>query len=162
MVVIKYSDFVMHASGILSYAYKNCELFSLITEQMKPFSKRPPNCIHDKQLEQLNNSLDQQLVGIRKWANSGINRNHTVMNVYRLDKNAYDFLNTHMERILCDNSFPEDICFYKNRKIWISTVKVDELAFMYDASPNDLLFWDNENISYSYVHDDSDPFILHY
>lgn len=38
-------------------------------------------------------------------------------------------------------NMPEDICFYRNGKLWFATVSHEKLAFIFDAKKEDLKFF---------------------
>lgn len=135
----EYGDLISKYSEVLQYLTYNSEYFSLITRNKKPYSNRPPICIHDEMLEPLKPFLVHQEVGIRKWADNNSNDNHTVLNIYSCGKAAF--------RVLCtyDNLFlysgreaPEDLCFYRGDQVWFNTVIHEQLAFLTCPKKQDL------------------------
>lgn len=161
MITINYSDIIKEYNNILKYAKNTCDFFSVITELKKPYSKVPPDCAHDDLLIPLKEYMFKQLVGIRKWSNSGTNSNHKVMNVYNCNKHSIKVL-LDMKSILdIDSIYPEDICFYRDSTVWLSTVTHENLSFMYQATDDDIIFLKNNNIRFS-IGEKEKPFILRY
>jgi len=136
---IDYKDLLEQRHLVLQYAISQCDYFSLITRQLKPYSRIPPHCLHDSELVSLLPQLKQQHVGIRSWSNNNASDNHTVMNVYSCTRAAVGILESLLFPEL--HQGPTDLCFYKGRTVWLSTVTHEELAFLYLTSPGDLSFF---------------------
>ena len=143
-----YADIEKNAQALLTYAAKHTDYFSMIVSQKKPYSQRPPVCDYDDVLEPIRPQLVTQLVGIRKWSESGINNNHTVMNLYRCCKETRLFLCAHAAECFEYGDFPEDLCFYRGRTVWLSTTTHEGYASLYGALPEDLRFLSQVNIQY--------------
>ena len=126
---------------VINYATKTCDVFSIITNQRKPYSKLPPVCDYENTLNKLESSLVKQIVGIKAWPASASKDNHKVMNIYSCNKisrmslmalpNIFDAIN---------NSLPEDICFYREGIAWLVTVTHEEYGFIYYENKNDINF----------------------
>lgn len=43
-------------------------------------------------------------------------------------------------------NMPEDICFYRNEKLWFATVSHERLAYIFDAGKEDLVFLSEKEI----------------
>ena len=149
MVNLVYDDIVSCAKEILAYATKHSDYFSVIISQKKPYSARPPICDHDDVLRPIYSQLITQFVGIRKWSESGINNNHTVMNLYRCCKETRLFLCECSKKCFDFGDFPEDICFYRGRTTWLSTTTHEGYASMYGATQEDISFLRQAKIKYS-------------
>ena len=55
--------------------------------------------------------------------------------------------------IMCsviDNDIPEDICFYRNGKLWFATISHEKIAFAVDVTKADLTFFKENGIK-SYI-----------
>lgn len=144
-----YPDLLQHAQTLLTYAVKHSDYCSVIVSQEKPYSQRPPVCDYDDLLEPILPQLVTQLVGIRNWSESGTNDNHTVMNLYRCCKKTRLFLCAHAAECFEYGDFPEDLCFYRGRTVWLSTTTHESYASLYGALPEDLNFLSQANIPYS-------------
>ena len=149
MVNLVYDDIGSCAKEILAYATKHSDYFSVIISQKKPYSARPPICDHDDVLRPIYSQLVTQFVGIRKWSESGINNNHTVMNLYRCCKETRLFLCECSKKCFDFGDFPEDICFYRGRTTWLSTTTHEGYASMYGATQEDISFLRQAKIKYS-------------
>lgn len=149
MVNLVYDDIACYAKEILVYATKHSDYFSVIISQKKPYSTRPPICDYDDVLKPIYPQLVTQFVGIRKWSESGINNNHTVMNLYRCCKETRLFLCACSKECFDYGDFPEDICFYRGRTTWLSTTTHEGYASMYGATQEDISFLRRVKIKYS-------------
>ena len=128
MVSLSYAHLQKNQTKVITYATQHSDFFSLITYQKKPYSQRPPLCVHDGVLHHIRNSLVSQLVGIREWSGSGENNNHVVMNVYRCDHETRAFLLRVTELFTYSAVFPEDLCFYRGRQAWLSVTTHEAYA----------------------------------
>lgn len=52
-LMINFNDIINNQAEILRYAGKNSDSFTVITTLKKPYSKRPPNFIHEKIMMEL-------------------------------------------------------------------------------------------------------------
>ena len=151
---IDFEDLLIKYDVFLKYAVNNGSYMSFMTFQEKPYSKIPPNCRHDKMTEPLLKFLSKQEVGIRRWANSGEKDNHRVMNIYECQSGLSKRLPALGNLLLSDElDLPEDICFYRNRDIWISTVTHERLAYLYDPSEEDKKFFRENNIEIEFLYE---------
>ena len=154
MTYLEYSIDYAKLSGIYSdlikYAADKCTYISFITYLEKPYSKRPPNCYHDKLTERVLPFLVKQHVGIRKWANGGINDNHLVMNIYKIEpgirKRMLEIGNLFLS---IENDLPFDLCIYRDKEIWLSTICHEKLASVYNPTENDMKFFKDHGIDLS-------------
>lgn len=145
---INYDDLIDNYEKFIFYAINESELFSVITYMKKPYAQDPPILAHSF-LETPIFCLKQQIKGIHQWSNNGTDDNHTVMNIYNSNKCSINGIFSLGNFLLSeDNGLPEDICFYKNNTIWISTVSHENLAFLYSTSKKDLDFFEKNNIRY--------------
>ena len=49
-----------------------------------------------------------------------------------------------------DNDIPEDICFYRNGKLWFATISHEKIALAVDVTKADLTFFKENGIK-SYI-----------
>lgn len=150
MIVIDYQSLVSHYDDVMAYAIKTCDSFSVITKIVRPYSKRPPRTIHDDLLIDLESNLLYQFVGIRKWSNGGVRDNHTVMNLYQCNRGLYTQLMCLPNLLSFEKvQLPEDICFYRNNAVWLSTITHEKIAYLYAETKADLMFLEKLNIQYN-------------
>lgn len=150
--LFNYDDIVRNNEVFFKYAFHNSNAFSIITHMNRPYSKRPPNCDHDEMLKDLQSYLLRQIVGIRIWSNDNASDNHTVMNLYESNRRSYNILYSIGDFLQpCENELPEDICFYKDNRAWISTVSHERLAFLYSDDEADSKFFIQNKIDCSYT-----------
>lgn len=65
-LMINFEDIINHQIELLRYAGKNSDTFTVITTLKKPYSKRPPNFIHDKIMMELSPYMVDYIVGIKE------------------------------------------------------------------------------------------------
>lgn len=111
-------------------------------------------------LQPFSEQLKHQIIGIQEYGNSR-GGNHSVMNIYKSDKYARQaVLSLDICFLSFDNIIPEDICFYKNENIWISTVTHEKYAFMYTDSDDDVNFLNQNNIHCYYMDETTNVYKL--
>ncbi len=147
---IVYEDLIRNYKAFLEYAFKNSDVFSVITHLKNPdFNPLSTECRHDKILQTLKPYLVRQIIGIQRWSNDNSSDNHTVMKIYASNKDSLEKMYLLDNFLLSiQNDLPEDLCFYKKNKIWISTVSHEDLAFLYSTSKNDLHFLESNHIDF--------------
>lgn len=48
------------------------------------------------------------------------------------------------------NTLPEELCFYRNKKIWLTYISHEELLFIYNETTADIEFLKKNNINFLY------------
>ena len=140
---IKHDSLISNYLSIIKYASETSDTFSFITMQNKPFSKRPPVCVHDEYLERLKPFLKSQEIGIQKWPNTITGDRHKVMNVYKSCKETKKILQEYGNPFIFCVEMPEDICFYRNGKPWFVTTSHERIAYLEQTTSNDIKFFEN-------------------
>lgn len=149
MIIVDFKSLINYYDKIIEYAEETCECFSVITKLEKPYSKVPPNCTHDKILEALSPYILRQIIGIRKWSYNGTKDNHAVMNVYAYNKKSLNVIRSLPNMLLpLENGLPEDICFYRNDAVWLTTISHEEIAYIHSETKNDISFLKKLQILY--------------
>ena len=150
MIIVDFKSLVNYYDKIIEYAEKTCECFSVITKLEKPYSKVPPNCAHDEILEILRPFILRQIIGVRKWSYNGTKGNHAVMNVYSCSKKSLNALRLLPNMLLpIENGLPEDICFYSNGAVWLTTISHEEIAYIHSETESDISFLKEVQILYN-------------
>lgn len=90
---IAYDILIKNYRTIIHYAAKTSDSFSVVTEQVKPFSIVPPKCKHDEILNSIADYLIKQVVGVKSWPGTKTSANHMVLNIYRMAKSTRNWLN---------------------------------------------------------------------
>ena len=142
---INFNDLIENYHEVIKYAGKYSDSFSVITNLKKPYSKNPPVCEHYEAVKCLEPFLTEHIIGIKKWPGMITKDNHKVMIVYRSCKESRKILSEMPNFFLpLKYQLPEDICFLRNKKPWFATVSHEKMAFMLDATNDDITFL-NEN-----------------
>ena len=138
---LDYENLVKNNIEFFRYATKSCDNFSVITNQKKPYSQRPPLCEHDEILKRINASLQKYIVGIGEWPGTKAKMNHKVIFFYKCCKETREFLINQNNFFLPQYyKLPEDICFYREKKVWLTTISHEKLAFIQSATKEDIVF----------------------
>lgn len=146
---INFSDLVTNYYEAIKYAGKFSDSFSVITNLKKPYSKVPPNCEHNEVIRDFEPFIVEHVIGIKKWPGMMTKDNHKVMIIYRTCKEGRQILLEMPNLFLpIENELPEDICFYRNKKPWFATVSHEKMAFMLDATQEDIAFLQEQNIRF--------------
>ena len=146
-MIIVYDDIVEKYKEVLKYAIRYSDTFAVITELKRPYSKIPPNCKHDEVMKNFEEYLVKQVVRVREWPGTNTSSLHKVMNVYKACRATRDALLELPNIFLAlENNLPEDICFYRNEKLWIGTISHEKMAGMKNETKEDIAFLENQNI----------------
>lgn len=138
---INFSDLLCNYYEVIKYASKNSDSFSLITNLKKPYSKVPPNCEHDGVMKSLDPYLIEHVIGIKKWPGMMTKDNHKVMVIYLTCRESRKILIEMPNLFLpIENGMPEDLCFYRSKKPWFATVSHEKMAFILNATKEDIIF----------------------
>ena len=146
---IDYNDLIKNYYKIIEYAGKYSDSFSIITNLKKPYLKIPPNCEHDDFIKKFEPFILNSIVGIKKWPGTITKDNHKVMYTYRICKESIKILlQTSNLFMPIENELPEDICFYRNKKPWLTTISHEKIACISCATKLDINFLEENNINY--------------
>ncbi len=138
---ISYDLIIENEKRVLRYAARTSDCFSVVTEQIKPFSARPAKCRHDAVLEPISDCLVKQTVGVNSWLGTMRSGNHWVLNLYRITKATKNWLNEAPNLFLYRDDMPEDICFYRNGKAWLYATTHEKMIHIIDPTDADLAFF---------------------
>lgn len=148
MCSLNYLDISEKYLITLKYCLKNSDTFSVITNLKKPYSNVTPICEHDAVLVFWKSCLVEQIIGIKKWPGTQTKDTHKVMNVYNSRKFRTTFTNLPNFFSAIENNLPEDICFYRNGDVWLSTISHEKLAFVSNATKSDIVFLKENGIRF--------------
>lgn len=150
MYNINYMDLVQKEKIILNYALKSSDIFSIVTKIRKPYSKIPPNFENLEIAEKLEPFVLNTFFERNEWPIKYLGRSkHQVMVLYKICKES--------RQIICelpsvfvplDINLPEDICFYRDEKAWLTTISHEKIAFMDNPAEKDLKFFESNGIRF--------------
>lgn len=150
MSVFIYDNLIEKKCEVIKYAVKTSDTFTLISNQVKPYSLIPPKCEFDDTMSILKPYIVNQIVGIKKWPGTETRANHKVMTIYKSCSQAGKLLCLLSNIFLpLQNNLPEDICFYRNNDCWFETISHEKLAFGFELTKNDLMFFYKNEIMIS-------------
>lgn len=139
---IDYDKLIMNYRKIIEYACKVSDTLSFITEQKRPYSKRPPACKHNEYLKSLDPFMQSQTVGVTEWPGTITKDRHKVLSTYRACSKVRDILLVKGNPFEFCNETPEDICFYQHEKPWLVTTSHEKIAYLYCPLPEDIKFFE--------------------
>jgi len=140
---IDYGSLVANYAKIIEYACKSSETFSLITQQKRPFSKRPPNCKHANYLKELEPFLVSQIVGATEWPGTITKDRHKILNTYKSCAESKHILLASKNPFEFCNEMPEDISFYRHEQPWLVTTSHEKIAYLDRPIYEDVAFFED-------------------
>lgn len=138
MYELNYGMLCVNFIEVLDYCFKNSDSFSLITTLKKPYTRIPPICEHDSIIECWKNCLINILPDIKKWPGTETKCNHKVMFIYNAKKFRRTYHNISNFFLAIEQNLPEDICFYRDKKVWLYTITHERNAVIVSPSMKDL------------------------
>ena len=143
--IVGYEDVVRNKDALITYLTKNTDYFSVVVKIKKPYSQIPPVFNYDRQLQPY---VKQYIFQENDWLVDFLGKSyHQIMVVCNCCKGSRNEL-LQMPNIFLpeENVEPEDVCFYRNKKLLFATVSHEKIAFMVQPSNKDLEFLRENNI----------------
>lgn len=137
--VVRYEDIIRNKDTLITYFTKNTDYFSVVVKTQKPYAQRPPIFHYDQQLRPY---ITRYIFDKYDWLVDFLGaENHQIMLVCNCCRGSRNEL-LQMPNIFLpeENVEPEDICFYRNKKLLFATISHEEIAFMVEPSKEDLEF----------------------
>lgn len=142
---IEYEDIIKNEAVIIDFLTKKSDCFSVTVIIKKPYSQIPPVFNYDTYLRPF---VIKYIFDKKDWLVDFLgNRKHQIMVVCNCCKESRKQL-LQMPNVFSpiDNNMPEDICFYRNGVLWFSTISHEKMAFMVNATEEDRLFFEENEI----------------
>ena len=147
-MTVNYDDLVDNVSSVIEYLMKKSDCFSVTVIIKKPYSQQPPVF---NQSEQFNDFIIKYYFDYKTWPVNFLGRlKHQILIMCCCNKESREMLLKIPNIFIPEINMPEDICFYRNGKLWFATVSHEKLAFVFDAKKEDLKFFLKNGIA---VHD---------
>lgn len=134
---VDYDSIVKNEPAVIDFLSKNSDSFSVTAVIKKPYSQMPPIFNYDTQLQPY---VIRYIFERQDWPVDFLGKlKHQIMVVCRCCKESRIQL-LQMPNIFLplDNDMPEDICFYRNDNLWFATVSHEKMAFMINATKEDI------------------------
>ena len=141
---VNYRNLIDNRLPMLKYLIDNSDFFSVIVTIKKPYSQYPPVFNYDMDLRPF---VIKYILEKQDWLEDFFGREkHQIMVIYRCCKESRNRL-LQMPNIFLagENDMPENICFYRNNKLWFGTVSHENIAFLVNGSPNEIAFLTQDN-----------------
>lgn len=142
---VNYDDIILNEPILLKYLIKNSDSFSVTAVIKKPYSQLPPIFNYDKQLKPF---VIKYIFDRKDWPVDFLGTlKHQIMVVCRSCKESREEL-LKMPNIFLpiEHDMPEDICFYRNEKLWFATISHEKMAFLVNATKEDIMFFQDNRI----------------
>lgn len=139
-IYLHYQKIVEKAPVFIDFLIKKSETFSIVTTIKKPYSQQPPSFNYDKQLYPF---VKRYISEKGDWLVDFLGRQkHQIMLVCCCCKESRKQL-LELPNIFLpiENGLPEDICFYRKGKLWFATISHEKIAFVVDATEEDISFF---------------------
>lgn len=138
-VNVNFEDIVRNERVVIEFLNKNSDTFSFTTIIKKPYSQLPPVFGCNVQLQPF---VIRYIYERKDWPIDFLGQlKHQIMVVCRCCKDSgRELLQMSNVFLPIVNDRPEDICFYRNGKLWFATISHEKMAFMVDATNEDIAF----------------------
>jgi len=123
---------------LVRYALANSTHFSVITEQLKPYSNDPPICRHDELLEPIRRELVSRELNAREWPGTKTWAKHKVLNHYKINANVRKWFASCPNLLRYDPEGLQDLCFYRNASVWFISITHENEIILIDPTAEDL------------------------
>ena len=138
-IYVNYEDIVKNEPTIIDFLTKNSNYFSFTTVIEKPYSQLPPVFNYDLELHPF---ITKYIFERKHWLVDFLGYlKHQIMVVCRCCKESRKQL-LQMPNIFLsvDNNMPEDFCFYREDELWFATISHEKIAFIMNATEEDISF----------------------
>lgn len=145
-IYMNYEDIIKNEPVVIDFLAKKSNCFSVTTVIKKPYSQLPPVFNYSTQLQPF---ITKYIFERKDWPVDFLGHlKHQIMVVCHCCKESRKQL-LHMPNIFLpiDSKMPEDICFYRNGKLWFATISHEKMAFMVDATKEDVAFFKEKGIT---------------
>lgn len=141
IVYIDYDCLLANHEEIIRYACRVSDTFSVVSQQKKPYSKRPPSCKHDGYLKTLEAFLISQVTGAREWPGTMTKDTHMVLCTYKACSGTRDILLANANPFLFSSETAEDLSFYRGGTPWLVTTSHERIACLDRPRAEDVRFF---------------------
>ena len=143
--MVKYEDVIQNEKTAIEFLTKNSDFFSVIVKIKKPYSQMPPVFNYDDKLRPY---AMRYIFQEKDWLVDFLGKSrHQIMVVCHCCKGSRnELLQISNVFLPVENITPEDICFYRNNKLWFATISHEKIAFVVDATNEDIAFFRENGI----------------
>jgi len=144
---VDYNGIVKNEQMLIEFLSKHSDSFSITVVIRKPYSQDPPIF---KYGEQLTPYAIKFIFDRKDWPVDFLGQlKHQIMIICRCCKESRKEL-LKMPNLFSESEYdvPEDICFYRQGKLWFATVTHEKISFMLNPTKEDLEFLGTHEIVY--------------
>ena len=136
-IYVDFEELIQNEIAIIDFLAKNSDTFSIVVILKKPYSQKPPLFNY---AEQLRPYITDYLWERSDWLIDYLGRSkHQMMVVCRCCKESRKELSRMPNLFLSqEGEAPEDIAFYRNGKLWFSTITHEKTAFFANVSKEEV------------------------
>lgn len=138
---LNYDILIKKEKEIVEYLIKNSDFFSITAIIKKPYSQIPPVFNYSEQFIPF---VEKYIFDKQEWSIDFLGqRKHQIMVVCRCCKESSNVL-AQMPNVFLpiENNAPEDICFYRNGKVWFATISHEKITFLQNPTEKDKNFFE--------------------
>lgn len=145
--MIEYEGIIENGPKVIEFLAKNSDWFSIIVKIKKPYSQIPPAFNYDHQLSLY---VIQYIFQEKDWLVDFLGKpSHQIMVVCRCCKESRkELLKMPNLFLASEYDVPEDICFYRNGKLWFASITHEKISFILNSTKEDLDFLKAHKIIY--------------
>ena len=139
-VYLKYENIVNNYQSVIKYLSRTSDFFTFTPIISAPYSQMPPSFKYSNGLQPF---AIKYLFYKSEWLVDFLTPwKHQIMAVYRCCKQSRDEL-LKIPNIFLPNEFgaPEDICFYRDDKLWFATISHEKICFCIGLTDKDIKFF---------------------
>lgn len=129
--------------GVMEYLFATSDVFSVVAELKKPYTKIPPNVRQNRFAERLKDDSLAQITDARQWPEDvELHGKHKVLLTFRACKQAMEIVREEGNLFNApENGLPEDVCFFRSKRVWFATLTHEHMAFAFLDTPEDAEFF---------------------
>lgn len=138
-IIIKYDYLIKNCDKFLKYAFRTCDSFALLFEADRPYKEGYVEASQEVHLDLKKYLIKQHPPSSRFYER--IQKGH-ILNQYHCNRQTKDIILS-LNNIFDYNYeeyLPEDIKFYRNNKLWFSSVSHERTAVIDNATEQDISF----------------------
>lgn len=139
-MLLNYNSVINNSNYLINYCCHTCDVFSVITIQAKPFSSRPAvsQSVYFDLLMQ--DYLVDQKIDVQEWEGTITwDKRRHLLSFYKINSDVKRILNKSFSDIFLykGEEFPQDICFYRNKEVFISSTTHEEIINLHSHTSED-------------------------
>ena len=144
-IIVNYMDIIHNEQIVIDFLSRFSDEFSITVLIKKPYSQDPPIYQY---CDQITPYATKFIYEKKDWPVDFLGQlKHQILVVCGCCKQSRkELLNMPNLFFSAECDVPEDICFYRDGKLWFATITHEKMAFMVDATKEDVAFFKENGI----------------